>query len=252
MSAAKSKLLFLFDVDGTLTASRQKVEPWMDEFLSELRKKHTIGFVGGSDLPKQIEQLGDDLLERFDYCFPENGLVAYKNGKRFHINSIKDKFGMNLLKPFLNFCLKYMADLDIPVKTGTFIEFRNGLINLCPVGRNCSQQEREEFYQYDQEHKVRETMVAVLEKEFGEQMGIAFAIGGQISIDCFPTGWDKTYSLQFVENCGFEEIHFFGDKTHKGGNDIEIYEDPRTIGHRVTSPKDTKSIIEDILSRKGY
>ena len=30
------------------------------EFLSELRKRVVIGFVGGSDLPKQLEQLGAD------------------------------------------------------------------------------------------------------------------------------------------------------------------------------------------------
>ena len=30
----------------------------MLEFLAELRKHVVIGFVGGSDLPKQLEQLG--------------------------------------------------------------------------------------------------------------------------------------------------------------------------------------------------
>ena len=73
----------------------------------------------------------------------------------------------------------------------------------------------------------------------------------------------QTFCLQYVENearntdlrmnpplhvtrCsfrrdaqGFEEIHFFGDKTDKGGNDHEIFEDPRTHGHKVTSPDDT-------------
>ena len=32
----------------------------MDEFLKKLRKKYKIGFVGGSNLPKQIDQLGDN------------------------------------------------------------------------------------------------------------------------------------------------------------------------------------------------
>ncbi len=32
---------------------------------------------------------------------------------------------------------------------GTFIEFRNGLINVCPIGRNCTQEERVEFLEYD-------------------------------------------------------------------------------------------------------
>ena len=38
----------------------QKVEPWMEQFLDDLRQKHTIGFVGGSNLEKQVEQLGEN------------------------------------------------------------------------------------------------------------------------------------------------------------------------------------------------
>lgn len=38
---------------------------------------------------------------------------------------------------------------DIPIKRGTFIEFRKGMLNVSPIGRNCSQEERDEFEQYD-------------------------------------------------------------------------------------------------------
>ena len=72
-------------------------------------------------------------------------------------------------------------------------------------------------------------------------------MGGQISIDCFPKGWDKTYCLQFVEKDGYEEIHFFGDKTSPGGNDHEIFSDPRTVGHTVTGPEDTMDQVREVL-----
>lgn len=58
---------------------------------------------------------------------------------------------------------------------------------------------------------MRERFKAALEKEFGH-CGLEFAIGGQISIDVYPTGWNKTFCLQFVEK-DFNAIHFFGDKT---------------------------------------
>ena len=76
---------------------------------------------------------------------------------------------------------------------------------------------------------------------------LTYSIGGQISFDVFPVGWDKRYALQHVEKEGFKEIHFFGDKTHKGGNDHEIYEDPRTIGHAVTCPEDTMKIVNELF-----
>ena len=33
-------------------------------------------------------------------------------------------------------------------------------------------------------------------------------------------GWDKTYCLQFVEADGFNDIHFFGDKTFEVGTTL--------------------------------
>lgn len=74
------KILALFDVDDTLTAPRKSVTPEMKEFITLLRSKVTVGIVGGSDLNKQREQLGQNVTEEVDYSFSENGLVAYKNG----------------------------------------------------------------------------------------------------------------------------------------------------------------------------
>ena len=54
----------------------------------------------------------------------------------------------------------------------------------------------------------------VLREKFADY-GLTYSIGGQISFDVFPHGWDKTYALTHVVNEGFEEIHFFGDKTYK-------------------------------------
>ena len=46
----------------------------------------------------------------------------------------------------------------------------------------------------------------------------------------------------------YTTIHFFGDKTYKGGNDYEIFEDPRTVGHTVTSPEDTAKQLVDLFA----
>lgn len=38
----------------------QTISAEMKETLRRLREKVVVGFVGGSDLPKQVEQIGDD------------------------------------------------------------------------------------------------------------------------------------------------------------------------------------------------
>ncbi len=245
----RGKVLCLFDVDGTLTVPRKAITPEMDQFMRKLKERVCVGVVGGSDLPKQREQVGHDVTEVYDYSFSENGLTAYKDGKLFHEQSLVKHLGEDKLKKFINFVLRYLADVDCPVKRGTFIEYRMGMLNVSPVGRQCSQQERDEFEQFDKKAKVRERMVAALDKEFGDSFGLKFSIGGQISFDVFPKGWDKTYCLQFVDKLGFEEIHFFGDKTHPGGNDYEIFNDPRVIGHTVEKWEDTMRICKELFMK---
>ncbi|KAK9356657.1 eukaryotic phosphomannomutase [Lipomyces doorenjongii] len=214
--------------------------------LSELRKKVVIGFVGGSDLVKQQEQLGEDVIHNFDYCFSENGLTAYRLGEKLASQSFINWIGEDKYRALVKWILRYLSDLDLPVVRGTFIEFRNGMINVSPVGRNASTQERLDFLKFDIEHEIRAKMIAALKEAFPDY-GLTYSIGGQISFDVFPTGWDKTYCLQQVEKEGFKTIHFFGDKYFEGGNDYEIYTDPRTIGHAVDSPEDTMRILKEVF-----
>jgi phosphomannomutase len=68
------------------------------------------------------------------------------------------------------------------------------MMNVSPIGRNCSREERDEFEQYDKVHNIRKPFVAALKKEFGDDE-LTFSIGGQISFDVFPKGWDKSFCL---------------------------------------------------------
>ncbi|CAE6526211.1 phosphomannomutase [Rhizoctonia solani] len=243
------KKLVLFDVDGTLTPARQGVSREMIETLRQVRQKVVIGFVGGSDLKKIVEQLtfeGSNPLDDFDYGFAENGLTAYKCGKQLASQSFIKWVGEEKYKKLVNFILHYVADIDIPIKRGTFVEFRNGMINVSPIGRNATTEERHEFERYDKVHGIRKKFVEVLKEKFADY-GLTFSIGGQISFDVFPAGWDKTYALRHVEDERFEEIHFFGDKTYQGGNDYEIFADPRTVGHSVTNPEDTMRVLREMF-----
>lgn len=63
-------------------------------------------------------------------------------------------------------------------------------------------------------------------------------------LTCIKISEDIIFSFNF----SFKEIHFFGDKTEQGGNDYEIFEDPRTIGHKVRNPKDTREQLEKLFN----
>ncbi|KAK3341646.1 eukaryotic phosphomannomutase [Lasiosphaeria hispida] len=246
----------LFDVDGTLTPARGDVTPEMLDLLARLRQKCAIGFVGGSNFVKQQEQLGlggVDVTTLFDFCFSENGLTAYKLGAPLPSTSFINYIGEDQYKEIVRFVLHYIADLDLPIKRGTFVEYRNGMVNISPIGRNASNAERGEYEKYDLAHGIRTTFISKLKEKFGH-LGLTYSIGGQISFDVFPTGWDKTYCLRHLEDeakkpdgIAYTTAHFFGDKTAPGGNDFELYEDPRTVGHSVLNPDDTARQVKKLF-----
>lgn len=252
-----NKTIVLFDVDGTLTPARKEIKKEMLQILIELKKNKNldIGFVGGSDLKKQIEQLKKENFYLFDWKFSENGLLGYYQEECIHSKSFVKEITETHYKKLINIILSVLSELDCPVKRGTFIEFRNAMINVSPIGRACNQTEREEFYLYDQKYEIRKDMINKIQLKWNKYIQqhnlhnlieIKYSIGGQISVDIFPKGWDKTYCLQFIEN-KYQEIHFFGDKTYAGGNDHEIYNDPRVIGHKVESYQDTIAILKSLF-----
>ena len=67
---------------------------------------------------------------------------------------------------------------------------------------------------YVQIYNIRTEMISALQKAFPEYR-LTCAEGGRTSFDVFPRTWDKTLALQKLQGEGFEEIHYFGDKTHK-------------------------------------
>lgn len=248
--------IVLFDVDGTLSLSRRAATPDMLAALAALRQKVAIGYVGGSDLSKQQEQLGAadrPVTSMFDFSFSENGLTAWKLGQALTGTSFIQWIGEAQYKELVNFILHYVADLDIPVKRGTFVEFRHGMINVSPVGRNANLEERLAFEKYDLEHGIRPAFIEKLKERFAH-LDLTYSIGGQLSFDVFPAGWDKTYCLRHLEDeakkpngITYSTVHFFGDKTFKGGNDWEIYTDPRVTGHSVKNPDDMRRILKEMF-----
>ena len=153
------KTILLFDVDGTLTEPRKRITHDMIDVLSDLKQKYSnleIGYVGGSNLCKQKEQLGEENFDLFDWRFSENGLEGYYCDKLIHTESFVRVMGETHYSKFINICLYVLSSLECPVKRGTFIEYRNGMLNISPIGRACSQQERDNF---DYNFKTKELVI---------------------------------------------------------------------------------------------
>jgi phosphomannomutase len=105
---------------------------------------------------------------------------------------------------------------DYKLKVGGHIEYRPGMLNFSIIGRRCSQQDREQYYAWDTEHQERAAICQRLRTQFPE---LTFEIGGQISLDIYPNGADKSQILRYLTDYA---IYFFGDGIQPGHNDYSL------------------------------
>jgi len=261
--------LVLFDVDGTLSMPTQKAPDAVLTMLANLRRECVVGIVGTGKFSHQSEQI-PDLHLRVDFVFSENGAHAFHQGRELHCHSIECHLGPVLWQNFHDGLLRMLDDerderarlLELVglggasalSDRGTFLDVRNGVVNICPIGRSptLSKDERDAFETSDRASGLRERLVRRIQEEFGPETDfqITASIGGQIGIDCCPRGWEKTYCLQFVPEADFPIVHFFGDKTMPGGNDYEIFTHSRVIGHTVMGYEDTLRQVEAKFLRR--
>ena len=257
----KMKKIVLFDMDGTLTEPRKKMNWEMTGSLCDLQEKgFEIGVVSGSDLDYISEQCNIILdLNPVDWknihYLPCNGTKYYtaKKGKfecQYSLDMREllgnDKYNRVVYKLLesqrrLRFML---GGKQIPM-TGTFIQYRGSMINWCPIGRDAGEKEREEFKVLDKKYGFRKSFLEWIPKNPLFE-GLMFKLGGDTSIDIYPEGWDKTYSFRNFDE--YDELYFIGDRCTPTGNDYEAYLAAGDKGYITKGPIDTKRIIKEIIS----
>ena len=209
--------VYIFDVDGTLTPSRLKMTEDFKIFFEEWAKKNNFYLVTGSDLPKLQEQM-NGLEIHSDGIFTCCGNQFWQSDPAVnhkHCDLIyENKFELpSHLEMFLNIVLKQSP---YPHRYGNHIEDRGSMVNFSIVGRDCTQEQREEFFKWDIENNERQRIANIIKRKAS---GIDAVIGGQISIDIYPEGNDKSQILKHIE---YDECIFIGDRTKEGGNDYPL------------------------------
>tara|TARA_B100001250_G_scaffold392585_1_gene394498 strand:+ start:91 stop:801 length:711 start_codon:yes stop_codon:yes gene_type:complete len=234
----KRKIHFLFDVDGTLTPSRLPIDPKFESFFLKWIRDKSVYLITGSDKEKTIEQIGLEIWTNVTRAYQSCGNQVWEKGnlileKPFYLSEKLNSFFQNILSQTI-----------WNNKFGNHIEERVGLINFSTIGRNCPQDEREKYYQWDNKVKERQDICKKLMEEFPE---LEASVGGQISIDIHPKGANKSQILNDISGT----IYFFGDKTEKGGNDYPIVERLNNEKREfeifsVSNPEKTLEILQNL------
>ncbi len=237
--------VLLFDIDGTLTPPRKRLQPEMAEALQRL----TVPFhvAAGSDLPLVHPQFLEPLWElgfrgTFD-AFLSNGSAHYRCRYEDAPSIVKlDEFNFRqhfgdedyarCLRVVRNVLEDHAFRLPEPLRViGERLIDRGSMLNVAPIGRprgdlsDEARRNREAFARFDRETGYRRRMLGIFREllsEIRREKRLLIMLGGETSFDFVIDGMDKTNAVRTLMGYGIEKITFVGDALFEGGNDSVI------------------------------
>jgi phosphomannomutase len=200
---------YVFDVDGTLTPSREKIDPEFHDFFLSVCRKQTVYLVSGSDYEKTLEQLGEKICLQVEGIFNCSGNMLTRRSVVMYINDFE------MTQDEVAHLEAELKASGFQARTGNHIERRLGAVNFSIIGRNASVAEREAYKVWDGATNERAQICRRLNRMFTR---LECVVGGETGIDIFERGKNKSQIAKYVR-----PFTFFGDRCEVGGNDHSIF-----------------------------
>ena len=243
--------LIIFDLDGTLSESKQPISPEMVSRLYELLNRIKVAIISGGAftqfLKQVVAQLPSDANLSNLYILPTSGAAFYEFQddfwKKIYEERLSEKEADTITTAMRDASSETgLIDFSEPAY-GERIEYRGGQVTLSALGQQAPITEKKAW---DPDHKKRHVLQTNISARIPE---FSVCIGGATSIDVSKRGIDKAYGiLQLCKHIGIEEseVIYVGDELESGGNDEAVY---KTMAQTksVKNPTETIKFIESIL-----
>jgi len=248
------KPLLLFDVDGTIAESGEKINNNLLKLFENLTNYYDLGIVGGGKYEKIVDQIHNSKL--FIHIFSECGCVYHKLNETNAVYDLIYKKNIRLhplydkINKLIKVALSFLAEVDYII-TGNFIDLRNGIIYISLIGMVATNKEREYFINIDKEQNIRKNLLQLLKNksiELNINEKVEILEGGSVGIGIYPKEYGKSQVLESLID--YKNISYFGDKYTIDGNDYELITHNDITGYPVNSVEETIKILENLLESK--
>lgn len=243
--------LIAFDVDSTLTESKQVIERGMAKLFCNLLDRYKVAIISGAAFEQFEWQIlahlncYDRSLENL-YLLPVDGTVlcTYQHGWRCEEDAPLSDSDKSRIRNAFTEALKRTGLETIGQTYGELIEDRGSQMNFSALGQTAPHELKKEW---DPDNTKRLHLVEILKEIMPD---FSFRIGGTTSIEATRQGIDKAYGLKKLLNLTNIPAYrtlYIGDKLFKGGNDAPAL----TLGmecREVIGPEETKKVIMGLLS----
>ena len=254
------KKLIVFDLDGTLTATKAPIDREMAGLLARLLAVRKVAVIGGGKYALFRDQLllplaaQKELLKQL-FLFPTTAtsFYIYESGwKRMYALHLSTKEKRDIRNAF-HLAFKETGYRHPRVTYGTIIEDRDTQMTFSALGqdvvkalgkkRGVALKEKWLIENRDTKMKIAKTVANLLPE-------LEVHAAGFTSIDVTKKGIDKSYGLKQIEkhlHVPIRHMLFIGDAIFPGGNDYAVVKtgvDYLAVG----GPQETKRIILSLLS----
>jgi HAD superfamily hydrolase (TIGR01484 family) len=244
--------LIMFDLDQTLTESKQDLTPHMADLLARLLEKTRVAVISGGGLPQFLRQVVDKLPEnaRLENLFllPTSGaaLYAWKGVVWEKIyEELLTKEDVKRITLAIQDVARETRLIDFSTLAhGERIENRGSQVSVSALGQKAPIEEKK---LWDPDKSKRK----ILQKKLEERLpDLAVGMGGATTIDVTKKGVDKAYGIEKIAeflSIPISEMMYVGDQLEPGGNDAPAMRTSIRL-HPVKDPGDTAFFIHSLLS----
>ncbi len=241
-----------FDIDETLTESKEPLTAEMAGLLARLMEKTKVAAVSGGKFEIFLRQIYERLPKEANfanlYSVPTAGaaLYEYADGawKAVYEETI-DPAEAERVMDIVDRVARESGTIDYAQPSwGDRVEFRKSSITLSALGQTAPIDAKKAWDpSMEKRIKLREMIAAAL-PEYDVKRG------GATSIDITKPGINKAYGVRkLAEHIGvpISEMLYVGDALFPGGND-EVVKETGVRTRQVENPAETAQVIEELLS----
>jgi len=242
-----------FDLDGTLTLSKQSMSIKMAEALKEISSFCHIAIVSGASKTQFMRQV-IPILEIVSFPMPRLFLITTNGGKIYHhlagkwnvlypSYELSDSDYQEIYLAIEEVCEEFPWTQNLNVSLEEQIEHRNTQITFSALGQNAALEQKVHF---DPNRHKRIPFRNRLAEKLSQY---DVKIGGTTSVDVTMKGVSKVSGLLQVMNLlslNIEDVLYVGDALYEGGNDRCV----KDAGFRcveVESPFEAGMLIDRLL-----
>jgi HAD superfamily hydrolase (TIGR01484 family) len=243
------KSLIVFDLDGTLAASKSAIDAEMATLLGALLAVVKVAIISGGDLPQFEKQVlahlpQDDRLKGLS-LLPTCGTRFYQYSDSWHQLYAEDLSAAQKQKIIaaLNAAIA-AAGIRVDKTWGEQIEDRESQITYSALGQQAPLDAKSSW---DPDFAKRQKIKALLDVSLPD---FSVRLGGSTSIDVTLPGIDKAYGIRKLRDIlgvATPDMIYVGDALFPGGNDSPV----RSTGAvciQVANPDETKRVIETVIA----